>query len=357
MPAPTDRRQFISQAAAGATGMLACSTLVAADRPKIRVGQIGTKHGHASGQMSTIRRFSDFFEVVGVVEHDSTQRERVQNTAAYRGVPFMTEKELLDSKGLEAIAIETDVEHLVPTATKCAERKLHIFLDKPPGDSLQDFTALVNQLEADNRVLQMGYMLRHNPGFEFMFRAVQEGWIGPVFSIHAEMSKRISNNQRQRYATFRGGSMFELGCHLLDPIHTVLGTPRSITSHLLQSRPNEDTLSDHVVGVLDYERANAVVRSSLNEANGFARRQFVVFGQNGTIELRPLESNQVTLTLNEPRGGYKSGMQIIKHQDRGRYDGLWMAFADAIHGKVPLAYDEAHNLAVHKTLLEVCEMA
>lgn len=356
MPTPTNRRRFITQCAAAATGVLACGIRVAADQPKIRIGQIGTKHGHASGQMSTLRRFSEVFEVVGVVEPDAAQRSRVQKTAAYRGVPFVTEDALLDIDGLQAVAVETDVQQLVPTAQRCANRGLHIFLDKPPGDSLEDFTALVQQLQSTHRVLQMGYLLRHNPSFEFMFRAVREGWIGPVFSIHAEMSKRISRDQRQRYAQFRGGSMFELGCHLLDPIQTVLGTPRSVSSHLLKSRPSEDALADHVVGVLDYDRANAVVRSSLNEANGFARRQFVVFGQNGTIEIRPLESNQVTLTLNEARGGYESGTQTIQHPARGRYDGLWLTFADAIHGKAPLAYDSAHNLAVHKTLLEVCEM-
>ena len=355
MPTPTTRREFITHVAAGTTSLLPCCTLAAADRPKIRVGQIGTKHGHASGQMSTMRRFNQVFEVVGIVEPDVSQRERVKNTAAYRGVPFMSEDELLRSDGLQAVAVETDVANLVPTAQRCANRNLHVFLDKPPGDSLEDFTTLVKQLEANNRVLQMGYMLRHNPSFEFMFHAIREGWIGTVFSIHAEMSKRISSNQRQPYAAFRGGSMFELGCHLLDPIHTILGPPQRVSPHLLQSRPG-DALADHVVGVLEYDRANVVVRSSLNEANGFTRRQFVVFGQNGTIEIRPLESNQVTLTLNEARGQYKKGTQTIKHQERGRYDGLWLKFADAIHGKSKLAYDAEHNLAVHKTLLEVCEM-
>ena len=55
-------------------------------------------------------------------------------------------------------------------------------------------------------------------------------------------------------------------------------------------------------------------------------------------------------------GDYKVGTQTIKHQKQGRYDGLWLAFADAIHGKAPLAYGPDHNLAVHKTLLEVCQM-
>ncbi|MCP4512986.1 MAG: gfo/Idh/MocA family oxidoreductase, partial [Fuerstiella sp.] len=69
----TDRRTFL---ASSATAMLAATSEASAETAsaeKIKVGQIGTKHAHASGKMATFRRFPDLFEVVGVVEADDSQ--------------------------------------------------------------------------------------------------------------------------------------------------------------------------------------------------------------------------------------------------------------------------------------------
>ena len=89
--------------------------------------------------------------------------------------------------------------------------------------------------------------------------------------------------------------MFELGCHLIDPITTLLVRPTKISHHILHTRPDDDQLADNMLAILDFDGANAVIRSAVNEVGGSARRQFVVMGQLGTLELRPLESNQIWL--------------------------------------------------------------
>ena len=66
----TDRRHFI-QAVATTTvisPLVGWHVAAAETSSRIRIGQIGTKHAHASGKMATMRKFSDDYEVVGVVE-------------------------------------------------------------------------------------------------------------------------------------------------------------------------------------------------------------------------------------------------------------------------------------------------
>ena len=255
------------------------STAVQKQRP-IRIAQIGTRHGHAAGQMATLRRFPERFEVVGWVEPDDQRRARLRRQAPYRGVADLTEQALAKLPKVEAVAIETDVPELLPTARRWALRDVHIFLDKPPGDALPDFEQLVREMDSRGRVLQLGYMLRYNPAVKFTFRAVKLGWLGKIYAIHAEMSKRVSDADRAPLARFPGGAMFELGCHLIDPIAWLLGRPTSVACHALQTRP-DDELDDHVVAVLDYPAANVVVRSAVCEVGGFDRRQFVVMGTKG----------------------------------------------------------------------------
>ena len=57
---------------------------------KIKIGQIGIGHNHASEKMAAFRRLSDFYEVVGVVESDPEWKERRGNLPQYQGLPWLT---------------------------------------------------------------------------------------------------------------------------------------------------------------------------------------------------------------------------------------------------------------------------
>jgi len=68
-----DRRRFLATTAAGADAVAAGQWLppyvIAGERPKerIKIGQIGTAHEHASGKMQTFRKLSADYEFVGIV--------------------------------------------------------------------------------------------------------------------------------------------------------------------------------------------------------------------------------------------------------------------------------------------------
>ena len=84
---------------------------------KIRIGQIGIGHNHASEKMAALRRLSDLYEVVGVVEPDEKWWKERGNLAAYQGIPRLTEEELFRTENLEAVAVETDGFELLETAS------------------------------------------------------------------------------------------------------------------------------------------------------------------------------------------------------------------------------------------------
>ncbi|MCP4175709.1 MAG: Gfo/Idh/MocA family oxidoreductase, partial [Fuerstiella sp.] len=170
----------------------------------IRVGQIGTKHAHASGKMSTMRKFSAEYEVVGVVEPDADRWKQIRQSAPYAGVPLLTEAELLMTPGLQAVAVETDVDSLLPVAERCVAAGMHIHLDKPAGVSLSHFRRICATADAKQLTIQMGYMFRSNAAFRFLFRAVRKGWLGNVFQVHCEMSKKVSDGTRRSLAQYKG---------------------------------------------------------------------------------------------------------------------------------------------------------
>ena len=90
------------------------------------------------------------------------------------------------------MAIETRVRDLVATALPVVQAGKHIHLDKPAGPELAPFRKLLATAETNKLCVQMGYMLRYNPAFEFMFRAVREGWFGEIMELDAMMGKQAN---------------------------------------------------------------------------------------------------------------------------------------------------------------------
>ena len=323
----------------------------AAKPPRIRIGQIGTSHAHASGKMDTMRA-SDEYEVIGIVEPDPERRAKAEKAKTYAGLKWMNEEELLNTPGLQAVAVETTIGELVPTGVRCIAADKHIHLDKPGGESLPAFRALLDEATRRKRTVQMGYMFRYNPAFELCFQLLRAGALGEIFSIDTAMSKLLGEAERGNLRPYRGGSMFELGGHIIDAVVAALGRPEKVTAHRRSVSALADGWSDNDLAVLDYPRATVTVRSAMVEVEGGARRQFVVCGTKGTFDIRPLEPAAARLALDAPHGDYKKGYQDLKFAKRGgRYDGDFADLAQVIRGEKAFAYTPAHDLAVQETLL------
>lgn len=348
------RRRFLYSTGIGIGAALSHARIAHASVPdlRVKVGQIGTGHAHAAGKMSTLRKLSDEFEVVGIVEPDPARRAQADKNKAYADLPWMTEEELLGTPGLQAVAVETTVADLVPTAARCVAAGMHLHLDKPAGTSLAAFQRVLDEATRQGRTVQMGYMFRHNPGFRFLFDAVRQGWLGEVFEVHGVISKAVGDADRKPLAAFAGGSMFELGCHLIDALVALLGKPASVTPYVQQTRPQEDSLADNTLAVFTFPKATATIRSTLLEIEGQRRRQFVVCGDAGTAELRPLEPPRLGLALATAQWDFVMGYQEIPLPEMpGRYDDQLRELAQVVRGERAPEYDAAHDLAVHEAVL------
>lgn len=342
----SSRRAFLRTAATAGIALPLCARAVPA---KIRIAQIGTAHAHAAGKMDAMRK-SPEFEVVGIAEPDVARRAAIEKSKTYAGLPWMTEEQLLATPGLQAVAVETAVKDLLPTAARCIAAGKHIHLDKPAGESLPEFKRLLDDATARKLTVQMGYMFRYNPAFQLLFQLVRDGALGEVFEIDTVMSKKIDAGGRKALLPYRGGSMFELGCHVIDAVITVLGRPQKVTPH------NRSTLGDgfpdNQLAVLEYDRATVTVRSALVEVDGGPRRQFVVCGTKGTFDIRPLEPPAARLALDTPRGEWKRGYQDVSFPKMtGRYDGEFADLARVIRGEKAFGFTPAHDLAVQETVL------
>jgi predicted dehydrogenase len=143
--------------------------------------------------------------------------------------------------------------------------------------------------------------------------------------------------------------MFELGCHLIDSVVYLLGRPQKVTA-FPRSFPH-DGYNDNTVSVLEYPDTLVTLRVSMMEPDGGTRRQFVICGDHGSCEIRPLEPPALKLMLDQPRGEWKKGVQDIPLPKAPRYVADWSAFAQAIRGEMEWPWKPEHDLAVQETVL------
>jgi len=342
------RRKFT---AASFTTLLGAG-IDARPRPRrIRIGQIGLAHPHALGKLNAMLSLSETYEFVGVVEPDLNLRKRA------KGVRFISMEELMNTKSLDAVAIETSVKDLVKTALPVVEAGKHVHLDKPAGPALEPFKRLLASADKQGLVVQMGYMLRYNPAFEFMFKSVKEGWFGEIMEIDAMMGKQAGPDLRKKLGVFPGGGFFELACHILDAAIYILGKPLKVRGFNLRTRAeNGDHFADNQLAVLEYAKATATLRCNHNDPFGFPRRRFHLAGTKGGMEIQPLESGTFTLNLDQDRSRFRKGSQQVQLKGGRSYQAEFSDLAKAIRGEKAFSWSSKHDLAVHETLLKICKM-
>jgi predicted dehydrogenase len=333
-----------------AAGSAAISHSVGAAAPKLRSGQIGTTHGHAGGKMQAMRAPGSDWEVAGLVEPEAKRRAAAATARPYAGLPLLTEEALLQMPDVKAVAVETAIDDACATARRALQAGKHVHLDKPGALDHAEFKTMRRDAESRGLTVQLGYMLRYNPAFELLFRAVREGWLGQVMEIDAMMGKLGNPGTRAEIKALPGGGMFELGCHVIDAIVTVLGRPRAVRAFNTPTRG--DGVPDNQMAVLEYANATASVRVNFADPFGGPRRRFSVSGTAGTFDIWPMESGNVRLSLTTAREQYVKGTQSFKlDSNGGRYDEEFRDLARVVRGEKRLAWNADHDIAVHETAL------
>ncbi len=334
-------------------------------KKRIKIAQIGVRHEHADGKMATLRTMPDEFEIVGICAESPADRETFGKRPCYENLTWMSREELLAFPGLEAVAVETEMTDLVPTAMLCAERGLHMHMDKPGGEMLPEFGKLLALCKERNVILQMGYMFRGNPAIQFCIEAARKGWFGQIFEVYTSMSRaRDSGEFRKWLSGYRGGGIYDFGSHLVDIILSMLGAPERIVS--FQKQIDGDGLNDNGHAILLYPKTFATIQTALQQADSQNSRRLFVSGTKATFELRPLEQSYVAYPkfndlplkarffLREGNDVYEAGEHELSFGPmRNRYIDQLEDFAAYVRGEKKNPYTFEYEYLVQKAVLAV----
>ena len=322
----------------------------------IKIGQIGIGHNHGDAKMLAVRKFPELFEVIGYAEENEEWIQKRGHLEAYQGLKRLTVDEIIEQS--DAVLVETDVWNLTEIAQKCIDAGKHIHMDKPASGTLAEYKHLLDTAKAKKLVVQLGYMYRYNPAIKRCLEHIKNGDLGEIYSINAEMSTFHPKEYRQWLKHFQGGIMYILGSHLVDLIVYILGDPQKVFSFLKKSQLDGVDAEDNNLAVLEYDKAIARVFVSSVEVNGWGRRQFMVSGSKGTVNIMPME-NAVCMTYSDTRiasNCYADMKEVVPVKDVPmdcRYDEMVQDFYQYIMGTKENPFTYEHDYLVQKVLDEI----
>jgi predicted dehydrogenase len=322
----------------------------------IRAAMIGTAHGHASSKARALRRLPEY-DFAGICR---IHPDEPDSDEAFQGVLRLSLDSVLQDSSIEMVAIETRVERNLEYAEQAVAAGKFVHLDKPPGSAdLSRLRALFEEARRRNRVVQMGYQWRYHPAMLAAIDAARKGWLGQVYSMRAAIDKPLAADERRQLAKFRGGIMFEEGCHLIDRAIDLFGKPKRVSGYLQHASPQDDGLADNTLAVLEYDRAIAEISMSGFQPHGNRYRVFELSGTNGKASVQPYAPPRLMVDLQKPAGPYKAGDQVLEPAEPSgpTYAPDFLEMARIIRGNAKPSYSEDHDLTVQDTLLKACGMS
>ena len=328
---------------------------------KICVAQIGTsRNSHGNFVFGSLRKQSSLFEVAGVAFPENEEEKYPEQTAAFDGVPRLTVEQLLSDPSIEAVTVETEEKYLTKYAALAVKAGKHIHMEKPGGTDEAAFDALIDTVKAAGTVFHTGYMYRFNPVLQELFRRIEAGELGEIISVEAQMNCIEPEHLRQWLGEYPGGMMFFLGCHLADLVYRIQGRPLAVHPFCRATGVNGTAGLDYGMAVWDYGHGVSLIKTSAYEIGGFSRRQLVVTGTKGTVEVNPLEryveggSDMFTgMTERFESSWLDNGVQSTC-APFDRYDSMMAHFAARIHGLPETVYTPDYEKELYHLMRQSC---
>lgn len=327
---------------------------------RIRIAQIGTSnYSHGTDIWETLLELDAVFEVVGYALPENEREKFPHRMKAFDGYREMTVEEILNDPTIEAVAVETEEIYLTKYAKAVACAGKHLHMEKPGSACLSDFEELIALLKQKKLAFSVGYMYRFNPIIRDALDRIERGELGQIYSVEAHMNCKHPIEQRKWLQVFQGGMLFFLGCHLIDLIYRIQGEPSTVIPLSCSTGIEGVDATDFGMAVYRYPNGVSFVKTCDNELGGYSRRQLVIAGEKGTIEIKPLEAygdSGIYAVGGECHSdAWLATFDTKTSEEFNRYKDMMMHFAEVVRGKEN-TYSYDYELGLYNLILKSCRM-
>ncbi len=176
---------------------------------------------------------------------DRDERRARELADAYGIATVLTDADALSPRDVDGLVLATPPAHHAPATLAALEKGLHVFVEKPMALRAVDARAMVDAASRARRVLSVGLYRRFLPSVQLLRTLVASGDFGPVLSVDAEEGGPYGWGLATLDVLTRekggGGTLIDLGSHVIDLVLYVLGATPSLVRCVDNSRGGIET--------------------------------------------------------------------------------------------------------------------
>ena len=206
----------------------------------IGVGMIGHVHARIADQIEDCK-------LVAISDTDPAKEKLAQ---AYQAGFYTDYREMIDEETLDGVIISLPNEFHEPVGSACAEKGLHIFMEKPVAPTIEAADRLIDTVTKNNVRLLVGHHRRFSPYVESARTMIQGGEIGRLVGVTVIWAtKKPAEYFEQgpwRKEKGGGGPVLINLIHEIDNLRYICGEITRVyaeVSHKGRKFPVEDTAS------------------------------------------------------------------------------------------------------------------
>ena len=273
--------------------LLTAASSWAADaaRPPVRLAVVGLVHGHVRGFLDRLRGRTDV-QLVGVVDPDAALRDAYRERYSLDpAILHATTEAMLAAAKPEAVAVFTSTYDHPEVVEACASRGVHVMMEKPLAVS-NEHARRIAEAAARGRIhVLVNYETTWYASNRAVFRAVQDGSLGPVRKMVAHDGHRGPQEIGVQPEFLRwltdpvrngGGALTDFGCYGANLFTWLMGNARPIAvSAVAQTfKPAiYPRVDDEATIVVAWPSAVGIIQASWNWP--FDRKDLEVYGATG----------------------------------------------------------------------------
>ncbi|GAB4463095.1 MAG: Gfo/Idh/MocA family oxidoreductase [Armatimonadaceae bacterium] len=204
----------------------------ASDAKPLRVGIIG-----CGGIAQTHIRYLKQFPGVSIVCGADIRPAALEHMRSAHNVELLFEdfNQMLKEVGdaVDAISVCTPNGVHAPAAIAAANAGKHVLCEKPMAMNAKEAQEMADAAKANGVEFVIGFQHRYEPRSQVLRDMVNAGEFGKIMYVRAQALRRrgIPNwGVFGRKELQGGGPMIDIGVHILETAHSIIGTPRPVSA-------------------------------------------------------------------------------------------------------------------------------
>jgi len=230
--------------------------------------------------------------------------------APYHDIPISKDfRDVLDDPSIDLVVISTPNEFHKEQAIKALQAGKHVILEKPITPTPEDAEEIIKVAANSNRYLFPYQNRRWDGDFLTVKMILEQNLLGEILEYESHFDRYNPEVGRAswRYTKkMAGGTLFDLGVHLIDQAISLFGKPDAVYCRLFNQRENS-MVDDSFDLKLIYPIKNVTIKAGV-----FVREKgprFAIHGRKGSYVKYGLDPQEKALVEGKLPGGDSWGAE------------------------------------------------